>query len=483
MELDSEYKRLKSLISYHNALYHSGAFPELSDADFDALKLRLEEVNFYLLKQVPLFVEPLEVGSAPAPNAKKIKHKIPMLSLDNAFDRDDVTDFIQRAQRFLGLAEDESIKFVVEPKIDGLSFSALYEKGKYIQGKTRGDGIIGENVTENLMALQAFPLQLSGAFPDRLEVRGEVFMRHENFAELNRLREVAQKPLFANPRNAAVGSLRQLDPTVTATRNLSYFVYAVGDISADSPAWDLDSDILESLVRFGFAVNQYRLCKTVEEIINYYNLLKEERASLGYDIDGVVYKVNRLDWQRRLGEVNKKPRWAIAHKFPAEKVHTELLGIDIQVGRTGSLTPVARLRPVNICGVVVSNATLHNEDEIARKEVGVGDTVVVQRAGDVIPQIVEVDKSKRPQGWEPFIFPHLCPVCGSHAVREEGEVARRCTGGLICSAQAVERLKHFVSRGALDIEGLGEKQIEAFWQGGLIATPADIFALPAKADD
>jgi DNA ligase (NAD+) len=396
----------------------------------------------------------------------------------------------------------QEIAFVAEPKIDGLSFSARFEKGKLVRAATRGDGEVGEDITANISQVRDFPPQLTGKdWPDVLEVRGEVYMDKRDFATLNAAQAAKGGKIFANPRNAAAGSLRQLDAMITAQRPLHYFVYGWGELSA--PLGELFSECLETLGGFGFRVTpkkwlisedqknaaQYYdiqnifILKNTYDIIDYYQKVQALRAGLDFEIDGLVYKVDRLDWQQRLGFVARSPRWAIAHKFPAEQATTVLEAIDIQVGRTGTLTPVARLKPVTVGGVVVSNATLHNEDEIARKDVRVGDTVVIQRAGDVIPQIVRVELEKRPAHSTPYHYPDQCPVCGSAAVREEGEVARRCTGGLICSAQAVERLKHFVSRAAFDIEGLGSKQVEAFWQDGLIKTPADIFTLEARDSD
>ena len=406
-----------------------------------------------------------------------------MLSLGNAFNEDDIHEFHGRIRRFLNLGDDETVEIVGEPKIDGVSVSARFELGRFVPGATRGDGTTGENITANLKTVADLPLEITGDdVPEVLEVRGEVYMGKADFTALNARQEEAADKVFANPRNAAAGSLRQLDVAITGARSLSMFAYAVGEIS--TPFADSHWAFLDKLRIWGFAVNPLtRLCATVEELLVLYAEVKENRSRFDYDIDGMVYKVNRLDWQQRLGFVSRAPRWAVAHKFPAEKAETVVDGIEIQVGRTGTLTPVARLQPVAVGGVVVSNATLHNEDYILDKDIRVGDTVVVQRAGDVIPQVIEVVIGKRKGNPPAYVFPDICPECGSASVREAGEAARRCTGDLACSAQAVERLKHFVSRDAFDIEGLGSKQIEAFWQDNMIATPADIFRLADKRDE
>ena len=408
----------------------------------------------------------------------KVTHAVPMLSIDNAFDEDDVRDFFARVRRFLKLDAEMPVECVAEPKIDGLSAAARYEKGRFVLGATRGDGLTGEDVTANMRTIADLPEKLTGRdIPEIIEVRGEVYIRRDDFAALNRQREKDDLPLYANPRNSASGSLRQLDPSITASRKLHFFAYAWGELSEKRPA-DSHWHFLERLKHWGFTVNPLaKLCADVDQALKLYRKIGEDRPRLPYEIDGVVYKVNRLDWQDRLGMVSRAPRWALAHKFPAEQATTVLNKIVIQVGRTGALTPVAELEPIAVGGVTVSRATLHNEDEIERKDIREGDTVVVQRAGDVIPQIVRVLTEKRPKNSRKYKFPERCPVCDSLAVREPDEAIRRCTGGLICAAQAVERLKHFVSRDAFDIEGLGKKHIEAFWQDKLIETPADIFRL------
>ena len=476
----AELERLAREIAEHDRNYHQLDAPTISDAEYDALGRR----NRALEARFPGLVRDdspsCRVGAAPAQGFRKVRHAQPMLSLDNAFDDEDVTGFHGRIRRFLGLDGDATIDVVAEPKIDGLSAALLYEDGELVRGATRGDGETGEDVTNNLRVTGDVPHRLSGrGVPERLEVRGEVYMRREDFLALNRAQESAERQVFANPRNAAAGSLRQLDPGITETRPIRFFGYAWGEVSA--PIADTLWEARQRLAEWGFTLNApARRCETLEAALDHYRVLEEMRATLPFDIDGVVYKVDRLDWQDRLGMVSRSPRWAVAHKFPAEKARTVLKSIGIQVGRTGALTPVARLEPVTVGGVVVSNATLHNEDEIERKDVRPGDTVVVQRAGDVIPQIVTVVRERRPKGAKPFAFPDVCPECGSAAVREEDEVARRCTGGLICPAQAVERLRHFVSRNAFDIEGMGEKQILAFWERNIVREPADLFTLESR---
>ncbi len=410
-----------------------------------------------------------------------------MLSIDNAFEDDDVAGFVDRIRRFLGLPAEEPVAMTAEPKIDGLSSSLRYERGRFVLGATRGDGFEGEDVTANLRTIDDIPKHVRG-MPEVFEVRGEVYMSHADFTKMNERQAAAGRPLFANPRNAAAGSLRQLDPNVTKERPLRFFAYAWGEVS-ELPG-KRQSEIYEKLKSWGFRTNPlWERCDTVERLLAFYHEIERQRVDLDYDIDGVVYKVDRLDWQERLGFVSRAPRWAIAHKFAPQQAETVLQDIDIQVGRTGVLTPVAKLKPITVGGVVVSNATLHNEEEIARKDVRIGDTVVVQRAGDVIPQIVRVITERRPRGAKPYAFPTKCPRCKSNAIREvnektgKAEAARRCTGGLICPAQAVERLKHFVSRHAFDIEGLGHIYIETLHEEGLLKDPSDIFRLPKRADE
>ncbi len=425
------------------------------------------------------------VGAAPSEKFAKVRHRVPVLSLGNVFADSDVEEFVARVRRFLGLAADSPLAMTAEPKIDGLSCSLRYERGRLVLAATRGDGYEGEDVTANVKTIHEIPHILKHDPPDVLEVRGEIYMTRVDFTALNVRQAEAGKALFANPRNSAAGSLRQLDPAITASRPLHFFAYAWGEVSKMPAATQMG--MIEKFKRYGFTVNLLTaLCHSAADLLRHYHDIESRRASLGYDIDGVVYKVDDLALQDRLGFVSRAPRWAVAHKFPAEQATTVLRDIEIQVGRTGAMTPVARLDPVNVGGVIVANATLHNEDEIARKDIRVGDTVRLQRAGDVIPQIVGVILAKRPTGSEPYKFPHKCPVCGSAAVREidpktgRADVVRRCTGGLICAAQVKERLKHFVSRLAFDIEGLGEKQIDQFYAEGLITKPDDIFTLAAR---
>jgi DNA ligase (NAD+) len=480
-EAAEELRRLADEIAHHDQLYYAESAPEIDDAAYDALRLRNAAIEdrFPHLKRSDSPSE--RVGTAPVEGFAKVRHARPMLSLANAFDEDDVRDFLARVRRFLGLAEDTDVAVVAEPKIDGLSLSLRYERGRLAQAATRGDGTEGEDITQNARTLKDIPDRISGA-PDVLEVRGEVYMSHSAFRDLNGRRLAANMPLYVNPRNAAAGSMRQLDASVTAERNLNFFAYAAGEFSAQ--VFSTHHEMLSKFSDWGFKVEEFcGLYHSVDDLLEAYGYMLSKRQDLDHDIDGVVYKVDRLDWQERLGQVSRAPRWAIAHKFPAEQAETRLERIDIQVGRTGALTPVARLAPVFVGGVTVTNATLHNEDEIARKDIREGDTVVIQRAGDVIPQVVRVLTEKRPEGSKPYAFQHVCPACGSDAVRPEGEAIRRCTGGLICPAQGVERLKHFVSRNAFDIEGMGAKRIEELWADEIVRSPADIFRLRDRRDE
>ncbi len=485
LEARAEHARLGEEIERHDRHYYQQDAPVIPDAEYDALRRRYEALEKAFPELVTAQSLSKKVGAQPSEKFAKIQHTVPMLSLGNVFSDSDVVDFVARVRRFLGLPETKEISFTAEPKIDGLSCSLRYEQGRLVQAATRGDGYEGEDVTANIRTLQDIPQRLAGNPPQVLEARGEVYMTHADFAALNERQLAAGKAPFANPRNAAAGSLRQLDAAITAARPLRFIAYAWGEVS-DLPA-TTQTGVLDAFADYGLPVNPLTLlCTSDADMLAHYRRIEAQRATLGYDIDGVVYKVNDIALQERLGFVSRAPRWAVAHKFPAERATTILRDIEIQVGRTGALTPVARLEPVTVGGVVVSNATLHNEDEIARKDIRIGDTVVVQRAGDVIPQIVEVIAANRPKDAKPYVFPHVCPVCGSAALREidektgEADVVRRCTGSLICPAQAVERLKHFCSRNAFDIEGLGDRQIDYFYKEGLIRTPSDIFTLTAR---
>ncbi|MDX1483551.1 MAG: NAD-dependent DNA ligase LigA [Alphaproteobacteria bacterium] len=480
-EAAEELARLAEEIARHDVLYYQKDKPQISDAEYDRLRQRNQEIEARFPGLIRSDSPTARIGAAPATGFSKVRHRVPMLSLDNAFDADDLRRFYARLRRMLKLAEGAPLEMVGEPKIDGLSISVRYEGRRFVQGATRGDGEQGEDVTANLETLDDLPRTLPDGAPETLEVRGEVYMVKSEFMDLNARRSAAGEPVFANPRNAAAGSLRQLDPKVTAGRPLHLFAYGYGEV-ADGATGATHWDFLGNLRDWGFKTNPLaRLCPTPDEALALYDDIAGERATLPYDIDGVVYKVNRFDYQHELGFVSRAPRWAIAHKFPAEQAETVLNDIIIQVGRTGTLTPVAVLEPVTVGGVVVSRATLHNEDEIERKDIRIGDHVIVQRAGDVIPQVVRVIAEKRPKGAKPFAFPRECP-CQLHtpAVREPGEAATRCTGELACPYQQVERLIHFVSRNAFDIDGLGIKQVTAFFEEGRIKTPSDIFDLAEK---
>jgi DNA ligase (NAD+) len=484
-EAGAELARLAAEIAHHDRLYHGNDAPEISDAAYDELRKRNAAIEARFPELIRSDSPSRRVGAAPSSGFAKVAHAVPMLSLDNAFDEQDVRDFFTTVRNFFRRPEDvarvaeDAIEVMAEPKIDGLSASLRYEGGRLVLGATRGDGVTGEDVTGNIRTLKSVPERLAGnRWPQVVEIRGEVYMERAEFIAFNAERAAAGEQVFANPRNFAAGSLRQLDPSVTAQRPLKFFAYGWGEGSGAFAR--TQSEALARFREWGLTVNdRSQLCRGVDEVLAFYRRLTEHRASLPYDIDGVVYKINDLDLQTRLGMRSRAPRWALAHKFAAERAQTVMRDIMITVGRQGTLTPTAVLEPVTVGGVVVQRATLHNEDEIGRKDVRIGDTVIVQRAGDVIPQIVGVVLDRRPHGAEPYQFPDHCPVCDSLAVREPGMAARRCTGGLICAAQAVERLKHFVSRDCFDIEGLGEKHITAFWQDGLIRQPADIFRLDA----
>ncbi|HVH37594.1 MAG TPA: NAD-dependent DNA ligase LigA [Sphingomicrobium sp.] len=478
-EAANRLMRLAREIARHDKLYHDRDAPEISDADYDALvreNRALEERFPHLVRKDS---PSKRLGASPTSALAKVAHARPMLSLDNAFSDEDVRDFVGRVRRFLNLPDSEPVALTAEPKIDGVSCSLRYERGRLVLAATRGDGTVGEDVTPNARTIRDIPQAIKGA-PDVLEVRGEVYMSKADFAALNARQDASGGKIFANPRNAAAGSLRQKDPSVTAARPLRFLAHGWGEIS--EPLAMLQLLAMKKIESFGLPVsNLLKRCETLEEALGHYARIEQERADLPYDIDGVVYKVGRLDWQERLGQVGRAPRWGLAHKFPAEKAETTLEAIDIQVGRTGKLTPVGRLLPVGVGGVIVQNVTLHNRDEIARLGLRVGDRVRIQRAGDVIPQVVENLTRDEPRA--PYIFPDHCPQCQSEAVAEEGEVDVRCTGGLICPAQRIERLKHFVSRGAMDIDGLGEKSIVEFVELGWLKGPADIFRLKDHRDE
>ncbi len=479
LEAKAELERLADAIRHHDTLYHQKDAPEISDAEYDAMRMTYKKLAQVFPQFVPAHNPEKTVGAAPLSGFSKVKHRIPMLSLGNAFDSEDVVDFITRVQRFLNLPPEQSIECVAESKIDGLSASLFYENGVFVQGATRGDGEIGEDITQNLKTVASVPKKLSGDFPATVEIRGEVYMERGDFLKMNEKQERDGKAPFANPRNAAAGSLRQLDPSITAARPLKFFAYALG--FCETRIADTQIELRCTLKNLGFTLNEpSALCRNADEMLAYHAKISGMRDALPFDLDGVVYKVNSVDLQERLGFVSRSPRWAIAHKFSAQEAETILKNITIQVGRTGALTPVAELEPVTVGGVMVSRATLHNEDEISRKDIRVGDRVMVRRAGDVIPQIVAVKPEARSKNSKPFVFPTHCPECQSLAIRPEGEAVRRCTGGLICPAQAIERLIHFASRDAFDIEGLGERSLRSFWDESLIKTPADIFTLEAR---
>lgn len=479
LEAKQEIDYLQEEIKYHNELYYNKSAPIISDYLYDQLYDRLKNLE----KKYPEFLyqdSPTQKPGAPvARGFAKVKHSLPMLSLANAFNQEEVEDFLKRTNKFLGREQSAFLQMVAELKIDGLSFSARYERGRLVSCATRGDGIEGEDITENIKNVSNFPKNLGDNAPDIFEVRGEVYMDKNDFLLLNQAREEENEECFANPRNAAAGSLRQLDPKVTASRKLRYFVYSLGFVSSEVASDQFG--LLEALKSYGFLVNdQYKTVSSLEEIKSYYEHIEQVRSSLDYDIDGIVLKINDFALQKRLGFVQRDPRWAIAYKFKAEQAFSRVLAITLQVGRTGSITPVAELEPVNVGGVLVSRSSLHNFDEIKRKDIRVKDHVIIQRAGDVIPQVVAVDFAQREADTVAFIEPTSCPVCGSVAQREEDEAVLRCTGGLYCKAQVKERLIHFVSRGAFDIEGLGTKQVEFLIDKGYIKTPADIFALEDK---
>ena len=475
-QAENEHAGLADNINEYNRLYYQEDAPGISDAEYDLLFQRLLELEEIFPELSNNDSPSQRVGAPITSSFKKILHSVPMLSLGNAFNDSDIHNFVKSIIRFLNLSDNLTVTLVAEPKIDGLSVSLRYENKVLVSGATRGDGNEGEDITANLLTISDIPKILPDDAPDILEVRGEVYMSKTVFKSLNNDQKSQNKKIFSNPRNAAAGSLRQLDPMITESRTLCLFAYSWGDISIEH--FECHWGFLEKLKNWGFPVNPLtQRCNGIEEAIKAYKVIEGHRPDLDYDIDGVVYKIDNVDWQKRLGVRSRAPRWAIAHKFPAEKAITIINDIDIQVGRSGALTPVARLKPISVGGVIISNATLHNEDEILRKDIRIGDTVVVQRAGDVIPQVVEIILKKRLISSKPYEFPTYCPACTSKAIRLDDEVVRRCTGGLICPAQAVERLKHFVSRNAFDIEGLGTKHIVDFWNDGLIKQLSDIFKI------
>ncbi|RCL00713.1 MAG: DNA ligase (NAD+) [Candidatus Tokpelaia sp. JSC189] len=493
-EASRELERLAKEIARHDHLYNTQSSPEILDAEYDALRRRNLAIEQYFPKLVRKDSPSFKIGAPVLEKFEKVSHRMAMLSLDNAFSDQDIYDFVDRIRRFLRLGPDHPLDFTAEPKVDGLSLSLRYENGRLVNAATRGDGMMGENVTANARTVADIPSVLRDNSPDILEVRGEIYMAQKDFVALNRRQKEAGNAHFASPRNAASGSLRQLNSSITANRALRFFAYAWGEVS-EIPA-DTQLGMIDCFRRYGFAINPLtQLFHDATALLGHYHEIERERVRLDYDIDGVVYKVNAIALQNRLGFVSRSPRWAIAHKFPAEKAITILRNIDIQVGRTGALTPVARLEPITVGGAVVTNATLHNEDYIRGvdsdgasvrngRDIRIGDTVIVQRAGDVIPQVLDIILEKRPPDAVPYVFPHICSVCGSHAVRKEGEAVYRCMGGLICSAQAVERIRHFISRNAFDIEGLGEERVEFFFHAEdksiTIKSPADIFTLEQR---
>jgi len=494
LEAANKMAQLAKEIQMHDKLYHQEDNPKISDSDYDNLRKEYNELYKYFPNLAPKNYNPEEkVGSTTSSGFTKITHSVPMLSLSNAFSDEDIEDFVKKIKKQLMLKDSDSIELMAETKIDGLSASIRYEKGKLIHAVTRGDGKVGENITKNVLTIKDIPHKLkSNNIPDIVEIRGEIYMDRNDFIALNKKRKEENKilaekdkkpiPLFANPRNAAAGSVRQLDSKITESRPLSFFAYALGEISKTNIS--SQKELRENLLSWGFKINEpSKLCYGTKNLLDYYNEISENRFDLPFDIDGIVYKVNDFSMQERLGFIARAPRWAIAHKFPAEKVKTKLNDIIIQVGRTGALTPVAILNPVNVGGVIVSRATLHNEDEIKRKDIRVGDIVTILRAGDVIPKIIEVDIKQRNQNSKTFKFPTNCPICNSKTIREEGMAVRRCTAGLFCPAQALERLNHFISRNALNIEGLGGGRMKELYSKEFVKTPSDIFTLSSHKEE